>query len=137
MSSDSDNADLIQLYDTILIDTYCVLAVIAFLWYEFAITIGNEVELFWRRKANGATVLFFVNRYLVLLSYNLELLGFVPVSDKAVYGFGLTGINDPLFGCMIYFAVLLLLNCTHLICSVLSIEAVGQPLSYITTFTEP
>ncbi len=41
--------------------------------YEYLITVGAEVELFWTRKITGATVLFLTNRYLVLF-YNLSLL---------------------------------------------------------------
>ena len=41
--------------------------------YEYLITVGAEVELFWRRKITGASVLFLANRYLVLF-YNLSLL---------------------------------------------------------------
>ena len=36
------------------------------LMYDYAITFPYEVQLFWRRKATGATYLFFANRYLSL-----------------------------------------------------------------------
>ncbi len=41
--------------------------------YEYCITIGKEVRLFWGKKITGAAVLFFVNRYLVLF-YNIDIL---------------------------------------------------------------
>ena len=34
--------------------------------YEYIITVGAEVELFWRKKMTGAVALFLVNRYLTL-----------------------------------------------------------------------
>lgn len=47
------------------------------------ITLDQEIELFWRRKKSGATVLFLLARYLTLLSY--VILGgatFARVSDE-------------------------------------------------------
>ena len=41
--------------------------------HEYLITVGAEVELFWKRKITGASILFLTNRYLVLF-YNLSLL---------------------------------------------------------------
>ena len=40
------------------------------IFYEFLITFGAEVDLFWRKEVTGASILFLLNRYLVL-SYNL------------------------------------------------------------------
>ena len=42
---------------------------IALLAFEYLITFGQEVELLWKRKLTGASVLFFFNRYLILLSW--------------------------------------------------------------------
>ena len=36
-------------------------------FYEYAITVDREVELFWKRKISGATALFFANRYLIIM----------------------------------------------------------------------
>ncbi|KAI0695098.1 hypothetical protein C8T65DRAFT_758477, partial [Cerioporus squamosus] len=54
----------------------------AFLVYEYFITFGQEVKLFWRGKWTGASALFFLNRYLALISYILIMCEFVPMSDK-------------------------------------------------------
>ncbi len=35
--------------------------------YDYIITFGQEVELFWTNRLTGATVLFFANRYISLL----------------------------------------------------------------------
>ena len=38
--------------------------------YEYIITFGIEVDLFWGKDMTGASVIFFLNRYL-MLAYNL------------------------------------------------------------------
>ena len=40
--------------------------------YEYIITFGQDVQLFWRRKWSGATALFFLNRYLPLLGVRMS-----------------------------------------------------------------
>ena len=37
--------------------------------YDYAITLGAEIDLFWTRKPTGATALFVLNRYLLVLDY--------------------------------------------------------------------
>ena len=58
-------------------------AVLAF--FEYAITVDREVELFWKRKVSGATALFFANRYLIIM-YSALLLAAnfstVPWTDR-------------------------------------------------------
>ena len=41
--------------------------VLAFLGYEYLITLDMEVALFWKKPLTGAGILFFVNRYLTLV----------------------------------------------------------------------
>lgn len=36
--------------------------------YEYLITLDQEVNLFWRRRITGATLLFLATRYLALLA---------------------------------------------------------------------
>ena len=36
--------------------------------YEYLITLGHEIELFWKGRGTGAAALFYLNRYLGLLS---------------------------------------------------------------------
>lgn len=40
---------------------------IALVCYEYLITLGTEVQLFWGREITGATILFCINRYIKLL----------------------------------------------------------------------
>ena len=50
--------------------------------YDHLLTFDREVELFWKGKVNTATVLFFLNRYIVL-GFNTYALAnsSIPVSD--------------------------------------------------------
>ena len=45
----------------------------ALVLYEYIVTFSTEVQLFWGRKITGATVLFFLNRYMKLLDVLLDL----------------------------------------------------------------
>ena len=51
------------------------------LLYDYTITFPYEVRLFWQKKATGATVLFFANRYLTLFYYIFVLSTNVSMSD--------------------------------------------------------
>ncbi|TFK80191.1 hypothetical protein K466DRAFT_605542 [Polyporus arcularius HHB13444] len=78
MSSDDDTAAFIAESDALYIAGVCSIAVSALrnqviVMYEYCITIGKEVRLFWGKKITGAAVLFFVNRYLVLF-YKIDIL---------------------------------------------------------------
>ena len=53
----------------------------ALIIYEFVITVGDEIELFWKQKRTLAFALFLINRYLVLI-YNLTVL-------RGIYPFAL------------------------------------------------
>ena len=49
--------------------------------YDYVVTVTYEVRLFWRRKATGASLLFFANRYLTLFLYIFEITTNVSMSD--------------------------------------------------------
>ena len=40
------------------------------------------MEYFWSRQVTGATILFFVNRYISLASFILTFVDYKPMSDK-------------------------------------------------------
>ncbi len=50
--------------------------------YEYMITFGREVELFWTGRLTGAAILFFFNRYLSLVVDVYGLLENMYVPDK-------------------------------------------------------
>lgn len=55
---------------------------IALLAYEYLLTLTREIALFWKRGLTGASVLFFLNRYIILALhiFNFAIAG--PLSDK-------------------------------------------------------
>ena len=52
----------------------------ALLGYEYLVHLPQEVELFWKRKITGASVLFFANRYLSLLAQTMQFID--PTSER-------------------------------------------------------
>ncbi len=52
--------------------------------YDTLVTFDREVAWFWSGRMTSARILFFVNRYLPLLSGALGLIGYLPFSDKVV-----------------------------------------------------
>ncbi|RDX52001.1 hypothetical protein OH76DRAFT_1400910 [Lentinus brumalis] len=84
MSSDGDAAaEIVAFFASLQPDAYVALSAIVFFLYDYIITVGREVELFWTRKVTGASVLFFFIRYGTILYKILDLVVYAPVSDKS------------------------------------------------------
>ena len=49
--------------------------------YEYLITLGLEVQLFWGREITGASILFFINRYTMLFDALFYLWGYLPFTN--------------------------------------------------------
>ena len=63
-------------------DPKLLLDVVMFI-YEYSITLREEISLFWMRKWSVATVLFLLNRYLVLGETIVSLVGLsTTLSDQ-------------------------------------------------------
>ncbi|TFK86306.1 hypothetical protein K466DRAFT_600432 [Polyporus arcularius HHB13444] len=116
--ADAGAAELIAVFESIFAQRCCQLSLTALVAYEHAITLKPEIRLFWKRKITGATVVFFFNRYLLLLLWTIP---WIPVytDERPVLGvvlfilyicpfavnlirfwYGLTGIYDPVAGCL-------------------------------------
>ena len=50
------------------------LTFLALVFYEFLLTLDLEIRLVWRRKLRGATVIFLLNRYIILARYLFNVL---------------------------------------------------------------
>lgn len=50
--------------------------------YEYFITLGEEAKYFWKRKVTGASAIFFLNRYILLIFYALGFTGYASLSDQ-------------------------------------------------------
>ena len=46
-----------------------ILISVVLVGYDYILTIQRESQLFWKRRVNAASILFFTNRYLALLYY--------------------------------------------------------------------
>ena len=55
----------------------------AFVIYEYAITLGQEIEMFWKKKFTGATALFLLNRYLLMIDFTFNI-GTIERSSEPV-----------------------------------------------------
>ncbi|KAM5540572.1 hypothetical protein V8D89_005603 [Ganoderma adspersum] len=55
---------------------------VAWLVYEYCITLNKETEFFWGRRPNGGSFLFFLSRYLPLLVRSLGISGYVVMSEQ-------------------------------------------------------
>ena len=49
--------------------------------YDFALTTGDEVRLFWGRRFTGATALFLLNKWVNVLYFLFAVAGYFEMSD--------------------------------------------------------
>ncbi|EIW52866.1 uncharacterized protein TRAVEDRAFT_53299 [Trametes versicolor FP-101664 SS1] len=64
-----DAAAIVQLYSSNFVDNAIEVAAAALLVYEYLVTLNQEIQLFWARRARAASLLFFTIRYWTLLNY--------------------------------------------------------------------
>ncbi|KAI0675498.1 hypothetical protein C8Q78DRAFT_963789 [Trametes maxima] len=82
----SATAEDIALFESFFINNCCGVVIPALLVYEYLITFDHEVDLFWRPRFTGASVLFLLNRYLPLITIILELCQMLRMSDRVSTG---------------------------------------------------
>ncbi|PIL35282.1 hypothetical protein GSI_02007 [Ganoderma sinense ZZ0214-1] len=70
MADESDSAAVIAALNAVLAGDYMDVTTMVVVVYDYLITFGVEVDLFWRKEITGASIVFFLNRYLIL-AYNL------------------------------------------------------------------
>ncbi|KAM5531470.1 hypothetical protein V8D89_014860 [Ganoderma adspersum] len=61
---------------------YCIVAASVLVLYEAIITTGDNVRFFWGRKLTGASVLFWLNKWLAVLCYAFSLASNLRLSDR-------------------------------------------------------
>ncbi|KAM5541401.1 hypothetical protein V8D89_004955 [Ganoderma adspersum] len=77
-----------------------LLSAITLVIYEYLVTFTTEVQLFWARELTGASILFFINRYLMLLYIMAELWGYSPLTATVSVAFHwMYFVNVPIYGC--------------------------------------
>ncbi|RPD68567.1 hypothetical protein L226DRAFT_563847 [Lentinus tigrinus ALCF2SS1-7] len=69
-------------YDSVIANQTATAATV-FMFYDFLITTGREVEAFWRRPVTAASILFFANKYISILNHILVFVTPLPQNDKS------------------------------------------------------
>ncbi|KAI0689448.1 hypothetical protein C8T65DRAFT_746165 [Cerioporus squamosus] len=81
MSSATPDPAFVAQYSSFLLSNYCAIAASAVFIYEYLITLGDEVNLFWSRRLTGATLLFVSNRALVMWAHIFTMVtSYIPIS---------------------------------------------------------
>ncbi|OSD02256.1 hypothetical protein PYCCODRAFT_1425384 [Trametes coccinea BRFM310] len=70
------------------IEDCALFAEASLIFHEYLITFDSEVRLIWRRKITGATILFFLNRYIMILQNAITLVTYFPVSNLTCVALG-------------------------------------------------
>ncbi|RPD55571.1 hypothetical protein L227DRAFT_656802 [Lentinus tigrinus ALCF2SS1-6] len=93
MSSSTDTAQIVAILDTLQKGVYVQWVSTALVVYDYFLTFDLEVELFWRRKFTGASVLFALNSCngLVKAAQIIDYLLYIPwATFSAMRGLALT-----------------------------------------------
>ncbi|KAI0820865.1 hypothetical protein BC628DRAFT_1341323 [Trametes gibbosa] len=60
----------------------------AVIFHEYFLTFDNEVRLIWGRKITGASIIFFLNRYLILFQNAITVASYWPWSSNGCHVMG-------------------------------------------------
>ncbi|OSD03799.1 hypothetical protein PYCCODRAFT_1434197 [Trametes coccinea BRFM310] len=80
--SSEEAAELVATYQSVFIANAIANAVTAFLVYDWLLCLDEETHFIWPRAKSGASVLYLLNRYLLLLDYLWDLVGLATLSDE-------------------------------------------------------
>jgi len=72
------NALVAEKMTEMVIANCCAVAATILLYYDYLLTLQDEIRCIWKRKFSFATVLFFVNRYVTLLYRTLMIVQMLP-----------------------------------------------------------
>ncbi|KAI0630453.1 hypothetical protein C8Q77DRAFT_1160041 [Trametes polyzona] len=129
MSSGADAgpgvAEIIDIYQSVFTVSSFQFCVVAFLLYDYLITLDREIELFWRRKFSGPSALFFFTRYSTLIAY--DFLGTATLSHLSDTRYVYSTLRETLFT----------LNVLDLILNQISVVTPYHTASYITILSDP
>ncbi|KAI0753733.1 hypothetical protein C8Q74DRAFT_1222282 [Fomes fomentarius] len=75
-----------SLYQFVFTANACGVAVLTLLVYDWCISLGSEMTLFWRAPRTSASILYLFNRYCIMLEWALAMLTIQPVSDLSCRG---------------------------------------------------
>ncbi|KAI1791801.1 hypothetical protein LXA43DRAFT_377798 [Ganoderma leucocontextum] len=100
-------------FESFLVGSYCQMATIAFVLYEYIIITQDEIRFFWGKRLTGATVLFWLNKWIIILYYAISFATGFKVPDA------LPGHNQGLIniGCVDVLGMGIIYRLAH-ICTV-------------------
>ncbi|KAI0738593.1 hypothetical protein C8Q80DRAFT_1358063, partial [Daedaleopsis nitida] len=75
----SEIAFIVASYRDLIIGNSCTFAVGALIIYEVLILFGREVEVYWKRRITGASILFFLSKYLSFSKMILTWALYLPI----------------------------------------------------------
>ncbi|RPD59956.1 hypothetical protein L227DRAFT_575957 [Lentinus tigrinus ALCF2SS1-6] len=75
--------EVASVFESVVTSNYCGMAAMTLIGCEYLALLPREIELFWKRRVTGASVLFLSNRYLSLLSQVIQLTNMHLMSDKS------------------------------------------------------
>ncbi|RPD53397.1 hypothetical protein L226DRAFT_540571 [Lentinus tigrinus ALCF2SS1-7] len=84
---EENSGSIADTYEGFVIDNRLGIAALVILVYEYLLTFEREVNLFWKSRITGAGVLFFLNRYVVLVTSLLSISGIVVDIKTSSCGF--------------------------------------------------
>ncbi|EMD31156.1 hypothetical protein CERSUDRAFT_100614 [Gelatoporia subvermispora B] len=58
---------VISYVSSTVVQNYCIVASATFVVYDHVCTIADEVQLIWGRKLTGPTILFYINRWMLMI----------------------------------------------------------------------
>ncbi|KAI0635104.1 hypothetical protein C8Q77DRAFT_1105834 [Trametes polyzona] len=75
-------AELVSDFQSTYTYNLTFLGAVAWLCWEYVITLDREVALVWKRKVNSASIIFFLNRYIMLVQFIIQLPISFTISDE-------------------------------------------------------
>ncbi|KAI0334549.1 hypothetical protein GY45DRAFT_1242288, partial [Cubamyces sp. BRFM 1775] len=72
----------VLLYQAAQTNIFWTSSAMALLVYDYLLTLRHEVRFVWSRKFTGATVLFLLNRYIIILVYLVDVITLFPIISK-------------------------------------------------------
>ncbi|KAL1951291.1 hypothetical protein VTO73DRAFT_440 [Trametes versicolor] len=78
----SDDGIVVSVYQGYFTENCLGLTVMTIIAYEYILTFRQEIDYFWKGKFTGASVLFFLTRYLAVLVNVIETSGFANITQQ-------------------------------------------------------
>ncbi|CCL98376.1 uncharacterized protein FIBRA_00371 [Fibroporia radiculosa] len=82
--SNTSVAQVLSFLQPLKVEDCCILSITILVFYDHLLTFGQEVRYVWKSKLSSATIIFYLNRYLILAIALVDLIGFYPYNNVVV-----------------------------------------------------